>query len=164
MSPSASTTYTYSVIDIETVMRRFSADIIMIAQSSQAATETTARDYAHDAELLARNGYLRMVDVTLLSGNVEICATQYSVNTDAGTLTTSRPGGALWPRVMNPLLRITLYYYARYDVAAQEALRGQLNINWIPSTADTSHSALTHTGGRNYASNGWGVERKDYGT
>src|SRR5438045_2606977 len=131
MSYSTSATYTYTVADIEAVMRRFSADIVMIAQSSQAITETTAHDYAHDAELLARNGYLRTVDITLLSGSVEVCAAQYVVNTESGGLTTSRPGGVLWPRVSSPFLRITLYYTSAYDAAAREALRGRLRIGWV---------------------------------
>ena len=46
-------TETYSVADIEIVMRRFAADIVMIATSSAAITEGKARDYAHDVELLA---------------------------------------------------------------------------------------------------------------
>lgn len=164
MSYSTSATYTYSVVDIEAVMRRFSADIIMIAQSTQAITEAAARDYAHDVELLAKHGYLRIVDLTLLSGSAEVCAAQYVVNTDAGGLTASRPGGVLWPRVANPFLRITLYYTSAYDAAARAALRGSLKIGWVPSTADTSHAALPQSGGRDYASNGWGLQRKDYGT
>ena len=70
MSYTATATHTYSVTDIEIVMRRFSADIIMIAQSTQAITEAEARDYAHDVEALAKKGYLQKVDLTLLSGSV----------------------------------------------------------------------------------------------
>lgn len=163
MSYTASSTYTYSVVDIEVVMRRFAADIIMIAASTQAITEATARDYAHDAEVLAKNGYLRTVDLTLFSGATEICATQYGVNTDAGGLTTSRPGGVMWPRVANPRIQITLFYTSAYDAAAHESLRHRLRINWVPSTADTSHSGLVQSGSRDYASNGWGLQRKDFG-
>lgn len=163
MSYTASSTYTYSVVDIEVVMRRFSADIMMIAASTQAITEATARDYAHDAEVLAKNGYLRAVDLTLLSGTSEICATQYGVNTSAGELTTSRPGGVLWPRVANAHIRITLFYTSAYDASARESLRQSLRINWIPSTEDTSHSRLVQSGSRDYASNGWSLQRKDFG-
>lgn len=163
MSYTESATYTYSVVDIEVVMRRFSADIVMIAQSSQAITEATARDYAHDAEVLAKNGYLRMVDLTLFDGSKEIRATQYVVNTNAGDLTTSRPGGVMWPRVASPYLRITLYYTDSYDASAREALRKTLRINWVPSSADTSHSGLAQSGSRDYASNGWGMQRRDFG-
>ena len=38
----------------------------MIAQSSGAITEACAHDYAHDVELLAKEGYLKSVDLTLL--------------------------------------------------------------------------------------------------
>ena len=162
MSYTASSTYTFSVVDIENVMRRFSADIVMIAQSSQATTEATARDYAHDAELLAKYGYLRMVDVTLLDGSREVRAAQYVVNTNAGDLTASRPGGVLWPRVSSPFLRIILYYTASYDSNAREALRPSLRIPWITTNADTSHVGLAQSGSRDYASNGWGMQRRDF--
>jgi hypothetical protein len=47
---SYSDTYSYTLTDIETVVRRFTADIVMIAQSSGAVSEAKARDYAHDVE------------------------------------------------------------------------------------------------------------------
>lgn len=160
----ASYTETYSVADIETVMRRFSADIVMIATSSAAITEAKAREYAHDAELLAKAGYLEAVDLTLLCGGDEVKASRYEVNTSSGELTLSRPGGVLWPRVANPEFRIVLYYTDAYSDAAREQMRRKLKIGWVPSSADTTHSTLTRTGGRDYASNSWGLRRKDYGT
>lgn len=155
-------TYTYTTTDIEAVVRRFTADIVMIAQSSEALTESLAREYAHDVEELAKYGYLKAVDLTLFSGSTEVRATQYVVDTAAGSLTMSRPGGVLWPRVANPDFRIVLSYTAHYDEAARESMRGRLKIGWVPTTADTSHSTLVHSGGRDYASNGWGMQRRDY--
>lgn len=154
--------YTYTVTDIETVVRRFTADIVMIAQSSGAIAEAEARDYAHDVEALAKKDYLKKVDLTLFSGAVEIFATQYVVDTSAGDLAMSRPGGVLWPRVPDANLRIVLSYTDAYDAAAREAMKGRLRINWTPTDADTSHSSLTQSGGRSYASNGWGMQRRDY--
>ena len=154
--------YTYTVTDIQTVVRRFTADIVMIAQSSGAITEAEARDYAHDVEALAKKDYLKKVDLTLFSGAVEICATQYIVDTSAGDLAMSRPGGVMWPRVHDPYLRIVLSYTDDYDAAAREATQGKLRINWTPTDADTSHSRLRQSGGRGYASNGWGMQRRDY--
>jgi hypothetical protein len=162
MTYSTTGTYSYTYSDIETVVRRFAADILMIAQSSAAITEAEAREYAHDVEALAKKDYLKRVDVTLMSGTTEICATQYVVNTSSGELTMSRPGGVLWPRIANARLRIILYYTDDYDAAAKEAMRGNLIINWTPTNADTSHSTLKPSGGRDYVSNGWGLERKDY--
>lgn len=154
--------YSYSVTDIETVVRRFTADILMIAQSSGAITEAKAREYAHDVEALAVRDYLKKVDLTLFSGAIEIRATQYVVYTSAGALTMSRPGDVMWPRVLNPYLRIVLSHTSSYDAAAREAMKGKLRISWTPTDADTSHSSLTQRGGRSYASNGWGMQRKDY--
>lgn len=154
--------YTYTVTDIETVLRRFTADIVMIAQSSGAITEAKARDYAHDVEALAKKDYLEKVDLTLFSGAIEICATQYVIDTSAGDLTMCRPGGVMWPRVHDPYLRIVLSYTDAYDATAREAMKGKLRINWTPTDADTSHSSLTQSGGRSYASNGWGMQRMDY--
>jgi hypothetical protein len=162
MTYTASETYTYTIVDIETVVRRFTADLVMIAQSSGTVTETNAREYAHDVEALAKKGYLKRVDLTLLSGTTEIKATQYTVNAAAGSLSMSRPGGVLWPRVPNGHLRIILSYTEDYDSAAREAMNCKLKISWVPTNADTSHAMLTSTGGRTYASNAWAMERKDF--
>ena len=156
------TTHTYTTSDIEVVMRRFTADLIMIAQSSGAINEDTARDYAHDVELLAKNGYLRQVDLTLLNGITELQAVQYVVTSAAGDLTMSRPGNVLWPRVTASYLRIVLSYNETYSQDARRGMSEKLRINWTPTNADLSHAMLRSTGGRDYASHGWGLQRKDY--
>jgi hypothetical protein len=162
MSYSSTATETYSVIDIETVMRRVTADIVMIASSTGAISEGKAREWGHDIEVLAKNGYLREVDLTLFSENSEVKAIRYDVNTESGTLTTSRPGGVLWPRVNQPYLRIILMYTSKYDAEARSKLKAKLCIDWTPSNADTSHSTLKSTSGRNYVSNAYGMQRKDF--
>lgn len=162
MSQSASFTSSYTNVDVEKVVRRFGADLAMIAQSSAAITETKASQYAHDIELLAKKGYLRKVDLTLLDGLTELKACTYEVNEDADGLSMSRPGGVMWPRVTGAYLRVTLFYSDAYDDAAKERVRSQLEINWVPSTADTSHRTLTSQSNRDYASNGWGLQRVDY--
>ncbi|MBX9606543.1 MAG: hypothetical protein K2Y51_09970 [Gammaproteobacteria bacterium] len=161
---SESRSSTYTLTDIETVIRRFTADIVMIAQSTGAITEAEARDYAHDVEALAKAGYLKTVDLTLFCGADEIRATQYVVATSAGDLKMSRPGGVMWPRVPDSYLRIVLSYTDTYIPAARETMKRklQLLINWMPTDADTSHSRLTPSGGRSYTSNGWGIQRRDY--
>ena len=77
----ATVTRTYTTVDVEKVVRRFTADIVMIAGSTGAITEAEARDYAHDVEALAKAGYLRRVDLTLLSYGAEVSAVTYAVNT-----------------------------------------------------------------------------------
>lgn len=155
-------TYTYTTTDIEAVVRRFMADLVMIAQSSGALTEATAREYAHDVEELAKAGYLRAVDLTLFSGAIEVRATTYLVDADARSLTMSRPGGILWPRIANARFRIVLKYTSDYNAAARASMRGRLRINWVPTTEDTSHASLMPSGGRDYVSNSWGMQRKDF--
>ncbi|MYM26299.1 hypothetical protein GTP46_27075 [Duganella sp. FT135W] len=158
----STSTSTYSVVDVENVVRRFSADIVMIASSSGALTEAKARDYAKDIETLAKNGYLSAVDVTLLKDGIELKAVRYDVSTDAGSLSSSRPGGVLWPREPSGWVRVTIWYTAAYDDAAREKMKGKLQIGWSASTADTSHSGLQQQGSRDYASGGFGMQRKDF--
>jgi hypothetical protein len=137
MSQSYSATETYSVTDVEVVMRRVTADLVMVAGSTGAVTEDLARDWGHDIEVLTKNGYLRMVDLTLMSNGIEQKATRFEVNTEAGDLTMSRPGGVMWPRLPNPDLHIVLYQTATYDAVAKEKMRSKLNILWAPTIADT---------------------------
>jgi hypothetical protein len=163
VTSTATETYTYTNTDIGKVMKRFTADIVMIAQSTSAITEAKARDYANDMEALAKHGYLKKVDLTLLSGHVEVKATQYTVNTAGADLSTSRPGGVMWPRVANPELRMVVFHTDAYDSTARDAMRSKLKVNWMPTTADTNHTGLTASGGRDYESNGWALQRKDFG-
>lgn len=163
MSQTRTATATYTVADIENVVRRVKADLNMIADSTGGWTPAEAGQYAHDIEILAKGGYLASVDITLFSNGVEVKATRFNVDTDAGGLTSSRPGGVLWPKVIGPHLRVVLNYTISYTAAAQEATRPTLKINWRPTDADTSHSSLRAAGGRDYASNGYGMQRKDWG-
>jgi Bacterial HORMA domain family 1 len=162
MSYTSTATDTYSVADIEIIMRRVTADLIMIASSTKAISEQKARDWGHDIELLAKNDYLKKVDLTLLSFGVEQKATCFEVSTTPGELVMSRPGGVLWPQVPSPELRIVLWYTATYDDAAKGKMAPKLNINWVPTTADTSHRTLTTNTCRDYVSNGYGMQRKDF--
>lgn len=158
----ASTSYTHTNADVEAVVRRFTADIVMIAQSSGAITESEAREYALDIEALSKKGFLKRVDVTLMSNGVEVRAVEYSVNTASGDLTMSRPGGVMWPKVANPFLRVVLSYTSSYTPAEKDKMRGSLKINWTPTNADTSHGGLKASGNRDYASNAFGLQRKDF--
>lgn len=156
------TTDTYSTVDVENVVRRIKADLVMIADSTGGWTAEKAADYAHDVETLAKNGYLAWVDVTLLSGGTEIKAVRYNVDTDAGSLTTSRPGGVLWPKVAFPYVRMIIGYTGDYDDDARRKMTGRLRISWSPTNDDTTHFALSSDGGRNYVSSSYGVKRKDW--
>jgi len=158
-------TTTYTTTDIANVVRRMTADLVMIAQCTGAITEVRAREYAHDIEALAQGGYLAAVDVTLLTCGeygTEVSATTYTVNTASGELSSSRPGGLMWPRVNQPYLRIILTHTAAYDAEATAKLKPKLKRPWTGTTADTSHSNLARGAGRDYASNGYGLRRKDF--
>ncbi len=162
MSQTRSATQSYTVADIEDVVLNVKADLVMIADSTGGWTPEKARDYAHDVEVLAKAGYLKYVDVTLFSGTTEKKAVRFNVDTDAGSLTTTRPGGVLWPKVQSPYLRIILGYTSDYTDAARQMTKGKLRIGWTPTNEDTSHSGLASSGGRNYASNSYGMQRKDW--
>ncbi len=155
-------TETYTTTDVENVVRRFRADLKMIADSTGAITTEEVNKYVHDVELLAKKGYLYSVDVTLLDAGTEIQAARYTADTDAGGLVSSRPGNAMWPRVTYPTLRIILTYTATYDTKARQAASGELSFGWTASYDDTSHTSLNDDGGRNYVSGSYGLKRKDW--
>lgn len=164
MSQTRTASATYTTTDIENVVRRVRADLAMIADSTGAWTPQKVADYAHDIEALAKAGYLAWVDVTLLQYGVELKAVRFDVDTDAGTLTTNRPGGVLWPRVADADLRIVISYTSAYTSAAREAMRSKLKIGWTTSHDDTDHNSLSASGRRNYVSSTYGIQRKDWGT
>lgn len=155
-------TTTYTQEDVSKVVRRFTADLKMIAASSKSITEAKAAEYAHDVEYLAQRGYLKMVDVTLLTGSVELKAVQYSVLIGSADLTPSRPGDVLWPEVKGATLRVVLTYTSDYTSPIKEQTLPKLKIGWVPTDASTDHAKLKESGGRDYSSNGFGVTRKDF--
>lgn len=162
MSQTRTASATYTTTDVENVVRRVKADLIMIADSTGGWTPKTAADYAHDIEELAKAGYLAWVDITLLSNGFEVKAVRFHVDTDAGALMASRPGGVLWPRVTSPRLRIVIGYTDAYTSAAREQMKKKLIINWTTNHEDIGHGGLSSSGGRNYVSNTYGMQRKDW--
>ena len=162
MSQTRTASATHTTTDVENVVRRVKADLAMIADSTCAWTGQQAADYAHDIEVLAKAGYLAWVDLTLMQYGIEKMAVRFNVDTDAGGLTTSRPGGVLWPRLSDATLRIIISYTAAYTEEARQKTSGKLKIGWTKTYDDTSHSSLSSSGGRNYVSNAYGMQRKDW--
>lgn len=159
MLESWSNTYTDS--DIETVMRRFAADIQMIAQSSGAISADKIREYVHDVEVFAKEGHLKDVDVTLLDGGSEIRAARFEVHDSAANLAMLRPGGFLWPLMNNPDLRIVIHT-KNYDAIAKVKIKHKLKLDWTDTNVDTRHLSLMSKEARSYESNGWSMMRRDY--
>ncbi|NTI49027.1 hypothetical protein G6L94_11940 [Agrobacterium rhizogenes] len=158
----ASATGSYTTTDINIVVRQFTTDLKMIASSSRAMTEKEASENGADVELLAVKGYLKAVDVTQMFGGKEIRAVKYYVDENTGALKSARPGGVRWPELPGSEIRIVMTRTDSFTSAALESLRGRLNFNWGFTSVDTTHSSLTSTGGRDYASNGWGMRREDW--
>lgn len=162
MTATRTASATYTQADVGKVMRRVGADLSMIADSTGAWMPAETANYVHDVEELANRGYLDHVDVTLLSGGVEIKAARFVIDENASGLANQRPGDALWPRLPNPTLRIVLSYDRSYGATARESMRSTLKVNWVPSRHDTSHSTLSRGASRSYASNAFGMRRLDW--
>jgi hypothetical protein len=162
MSQTRTASATYTATDIENVVRRVKADLIMIADSTGGWAPEKAAGYAHDVDVLAKAGYLAWVDVTLLSNEVEIKAVRFDVDTAAGSLTTSRPGGVKWPKVSSARLRLVIGYTDAYTNEAREAIKKNLKTNWSTNYESISHAGMSSVGGRNYVSNAYGMQRKDW--
>lgn len=157
-----SSTSTYTVADVEEVMCSVKADLIMIAGSTKAMTESDAANYAHDIEVLAKKNYLKFADVTLMNGSTEVRAVKYEFQTEGAT-GTGRPGGVLWPLTPKDKgggVRIHLRYTD--SSSAEERAKLPLKISWVPASTDVGHKGLASSAGRNYSSNGFGTNREDF--
>jgi hypothetical protein len=157
-----SSTSTYTVADVEKVMRSVKADLIMIANTTKAMTEDVAANYAHDIEVLAKKNHLKFADVTLMNGSAEVRAIKYKFQTEGAT-GTERPGGVLWPltpKDKGGRIRIHL----RYTDSSSAETRAELplKVSWVPASTDASHKDLTSSAGRGYSSNGYGTNREDF--
>jgi hypothetical protein len=158
-------TSTYTTADIENVMRKFKADLLMIAESSAAMTTARARELAEDIQLLAKDGYIEYIDVTLQQYGVEKRAVRYTVTEQGGDLTSSRPGGVLWEQLPDAQLRIVVgetVAWTAMTATERQHLQRRLNASWTTTNADLSHSLLKSQSSRNFTSNAYGLTRKDY--
>ena len=151
-----SSTNSYTVADVEKVMRSVKADLIIIATTTKAMTEDEASNYAHDIELLAKKDYLKYADVTLMNGTSEVRAIKYEFQNEGAT-GTERPGGVTWP-----LTPKDKGGWITDSSSAEKRADLPLKISWVPSSMDTSHKDLTSSAGRGYSSNGFGTNRKDF--
>src|ERR1051325_7315836 len=95
ITQTATASTTYSIADVEIVVRNFSADLRMIAESSGTWSRDKVDEYVRDIQYMAKNKYLVFVDVTLLHQGTEQKAALYFVNENSGELTASRPGGVM---------------------------------------------------------------------
>jgi hypothetical protein len=157
---SATATETYSAVDVENVVRNFSADLRMIAESSATWGRDEVERYVADISIMAKKKYLNFVDVTLLNRGVEVKAARYTVNESSGELVASRPGGVLWPRIAGTILRIVIGPTSKW--ASEPPDSSLFKIPWGSTDVDISHAGLKAVDGRNFTSNAYGLERKDF--
>ena len=166
MSYTESLTQTYTIADIGKAIDCFAADLDMTSQSTGLLTRDLVKQYAADVKAMAQQGYLLEANIVLkdAAGNV-IRAAKYEVNTNAASLTASRPGNNRWPATPKGELSVEVKNSQKWrdltDVQRQ-TFRETLSTGWTSSSTDLSFPALTRAADRNYVSNGWGVTKSVY--
>ena len=160
-------TQTYTIVDIRRVLSQFAADLGMFAESTGLWSAEYAARIAGDARALAESGFLDSASVCLRDRDRRVIrAARYEVNTEAGALTVSRPGDALWPRTPDGELTIVLSYTRAWHELSPERKerfrQDHLSITWVTSEIDTTFPGLVRAADRNYASNGFGLVRSSY--
>jgi len=166
MSVSETYTQTYTIADIGKVIDCFSADFDGISQSTGLRSREEVVALAADVKLMAQLGYLSEVDICLYDGVGRLIrAAKYQVNTDAGSLTTQRPGNNLWPQTPGGQLRVYMKpttVWRKLDAAGQQAIDQRLSRPWSRESLDSSFPTLASTTDRTYASNGYGLVRSTF--
>ncbi|MDQ2839460.1 MAG: hypothetical protein M3Y72_00130 [Acidobacteriota bacterium] len=166
MTYTESLTQSYTIADIGKVIDCFAADLDMTSQSTALLNRDLVKQYAADVKSMAQRGYLLEANIVLKdsSGNV-IRAAKYEVNTDAASLTASRPGNNRWPVTPGGELSVVVRNSQKWrDLtdAQRTAFNATLSPSWGSSNVDLSFPALTRGSDRNYVSNGWGVTKSIY--
>jgi Bacterial HORMA domain family 1 len=166
MSYTESLTQTYTIADIGKVIDCFAADLDMTSQSTGLLTRDLVKQYAADVKAMAQQGYLLEANIVLndAASNV-IRAAKYEVNTNAASLTASRPGNNRWPATPKGELSVVVKNSQKWrDLtdAQRQTFRETLSTNWTSSSTDLSFPTLTRSADRNYVSNGWGVTKSVY--
>ena len=157
----------YTVADIKRVVDRFAADFYMIGMATGLRTREQIAKTVSDIKIYAEAEYLQSIDVTLFdTGGSEVKAVQYRVSNNAGGWTNQQPGNNLWPYSPTGTLKITISMSTSWFklTEAQRIRFDEFNgLTWPDGNRDLSHSTLIKQFDRQYASNGYGMEKNIYG-
>ena len=161
-------TQTRTVADVRKVLNSFGADYSMKAQSTGLGTRADIEETVEDLIAFANAGYVDSIVVILWdSAGNQIRGRKYVVSNAAIGWPNDLPGNSLWPRTPGGTLQLIAIMsdeWWKLSLQARENAKARLEIKgaWPASSTDTSFSGLTGTRDRQYASNGFGLERWTY--
>lgn len=169
MSFTGTETKTYTVADIRKVVANFGADFAMKAQATGLRTHDQVVESVYDLRIFAELGYLEGITLILkdAAGN-QIRGTKYFVSTNAVGWQSDRPGNNLWPRTpggsLTVIATLSSDWWAKTVTEKQRFIDTySLHGGWGQTSEDTTLSGLVASQGQRYASNGWGMNRMNYG-
>jgi hypothetical protein len=147
MTCTVAQTTTYTAVDVGKVLDCFAADFDMQAQATGLRSREDARATSDDVKTMAKQGYLKEVNVYLEDETSRIVrAAKYEVSTDAALWTSRRPGNNLWPRLRGGWLKVYVVWsdaWWQLSDARREAFRDGLQRRWGTWDIDTSFPTLT---------------------
>ncbi len=154
-------TQTYTKTDTRKVFENYQADLLMLAERTQAMDFEHAKKCAYDVSLMAQEGCLRRVHIQLYDskGNL-IKVHRYSVKKDILS-DGQRPGGNRWPCKPDGSLCVIVEYSDRQK-AEKLKKSGKLKVKWGPSSLSTDYSGMRSDGDRFYSSNNYGLWRDSF--
>jgi hypothetical protein len=160
---SESATHTFTTADVGRVLDCFAADFDGMGQSTGLRSRDDTKAVAADVKLMAQSSYLDEVNIYLkdAAGTI-IRAAKYQVNSNAGTLTASRPGNYLWPRTSSGQLCVHVTYtdaWWKLSELQKDNFKSRLRRPWETLNLDTSFPMLIRVFDRNYVSNGFGLQK-----
>ena len=160
---SESATHTFTMADVGRVLDCFAADFDGMGQSTGLRSRDDTKAVAADVKLMAQSGYLAEVNIYLKNAvGTTIRAAKYQVNSNAGTLTASRPGNYLWPRTSGGQLCVHVTYtdaWWNLSELQKSNFKSRLCRPWGTLDLDTSFPMLIRVFDRNYVSNGFGLQK-----
>lgn len=169
MSTTGTQTNTFTTADIRKVIEHFAADFSMMVQFTGLLSRDYVTKVAHDLNVFADHKYVTEVKLMLKDkdGN-KLNAAVYKISEAAAGWTCERPGNNNWPRTPDGALLVigsmTQVWRAKTE-AEKAAFRQKHGVNWPwdPTTQDVSVLGMTTTAGQTYVSNGFGIQRTNYG-
>lgn len=161
-------TTTFTIADVRRVVNNFGADYFMIAQSTGLRSRTQVEETVTDLTIFADEGYLLAVVIILwdAQGN-KIKGRRYVVSRTAVGWTSDGPGGNNWPKTLDGRLQIIATLsdtWWQLDENGQQSVKQRLGIvgGWSRTSTDTSFKDMNGTQDRQFASNGFGMQRWTY--
>lgn len=149
----------YTKSDVEHVIRRLHADLILLEQITKSLGTDKIHDYIHDITLFADIGYLNYVDISVFDGLREVGAIRYKVYQSKLASENDQLDKRYSHFGLNSKVRIIVCFIDEITNEVIEMLKLNSKLYWTINTEKMIHENFDPSNFRYFSSGDFGMKR-----